>query len=336
MPSSRPQPPLLTADELRDLAALATRVRGHAGESIGTATSQRVGRGFELHGHDPYRPGDDARAIDWRARIRTGELWVRRHKAEGDGGVRIVVDDSASMTEGKRRLAARLAAALAVAAGAASLPVAIDGLPGAGQGGAERARLDPLGAPRALARLGHLGGQGRVGAIDHVHAGHPPGQPRGARRRAGGGHLGSRRPRAARRAGGVDHAGRRHQRGRGRGRRQPFGRAARAGQHHLVGLGQPGPDRVEVAGPGRRQIDHQDARSAALAAQRPGRGQPEQPDRDHQQPARPPGAAVAPPAGTAGRDQEPQRVHDGAAGRAPGQPQRRDQRQQEREPTRDR
>lgn len=161
MPSSRPQPPLLTADELRDLAALATRVRGHAGESIGTATSQRVGRGFELHGHDPYRPGDDARAIDWRARIRTGELWVRRHKAEGDGGVRIVVDDSASMTEGKRRLAARLAAALAVVAGAASLPVAIDGLTGAGQGGAERARLDPLGAPRALARLGHLGGQGR-------------------------------------------------------------------------------------------------------------------------------------------------------------------------------
>ena len=54
-------------------AALATRVRGHAGESIGTATSQRVGRGFELHGHDPYRPGDDARAIDWRARIRTGD-----------------------------------------------------------------------------------------------------------------------------------------------------------------------------------------------------------------------------------------------------------------------
>ena len=152
---------LLTTDELRDLAALATRIRGHAGESVGTATSQRVGRGFELHGHDPYRPGDDARSIDWRARIRTGELWVRRHKAEGDGGVRVVVDDSASMTDGKRRLSARLAAALAVVAGAASLPVAIDGLTGAGRGGAERTRLDPLGAPRALARLGNLAGQGK-------------------------------------------------------------------------------------------------------------------------------------------------------------------------------
>jgi uncharacterized protein (DUF58 family) len=161
------QAPLLTADELRDLAALATRVRGRAGESVGTATSQRIGRGFELHGHDPYRPGDDARAIDWRARIRTGELWVRRHKAEGDGGVRIVVDDSASMGERKRRQAARLAAALAVVAGAASLPVAIDGLTHAGRGGAERARLDARGAPRALARLGGLGGTGK-GSLPHA------------------------------------------------------------------------------------------------------------------------------------------------------------------------
>ena len=39
---------LLTADELRELAALATRIRGRAGEAIGTATSQRIGRGFEL------------------------------------------------------------------------------------------------------------------------------------------------------------------------------------------------------------------------------------------------------------------------------------------------
>lgn len=148
---------LLAADELRELAALATRVRGRAGESAGTATTARLGRGFELHGHDPYRPGDDVRAIDWRAKLRTGELWVRRHRAEGDGGVRIVVDDSPSMGEAKRALAARLAAALAVVAGAAALPVAIDGLTSAGRGGVERARLDPAGAPRALARLGRLG-----------------------------------------------------------------------------------------------------------------------------------------------------------------------------------
>ncbi len=154
--------PLLAGDELRELAALASRVRGRAGEAAGTSATARLGRGFELHGHDPYRPGDDARAIDWRARLRTGQLWVRRHRAEGDGGVRIVIDDSASMTGPKRRLAARVAAALAVVAGAAALPVAIDGLAAAGRGGADRARLDPRAAGRALARLGGLGDRGRI------------------------------------------------------------------------------------------------------------------------------------------------------------------------------
>ncbi|MCB9559106.1 MAG: DUF58 domain-containing protein [Kofleriaceae bacterium] len=158
---------LLTGDELRELAALAARVRGRAGEAAGTAATARLGRGYELHGHDPYRPGDDARAIDWRARLRTGELWVRRHRAEGDGGVRLMVDDSASMTEARRAVAARLAAALAVVAGAAALPVAIDGLAGAGRrGGADRARLDAAGAQRALARLGALGRGGTLGLGD--------------------------------------------------------------------------------------------------------------------------------------------------------------------------
>ncbi len=156
---------LLAADELRELAALAIRVRGRAGESVGTSSQARIGRGFELHGHGPYRPGDDARAIDWRARLRTGELWVRHHRAEGDGGVRVVVDDSSSMTGAKRRFAARLAAALAVVAGAAALPVAIDGLHSAGQGGVGRARLDPGAAPRALRRLGDLAVAGRGATI---------------------------------------------------------------------------------------------------------------------------------------------------------------------------
>lgn len=157
---------LLDADELRELAALARRVRGRAGESVGTAAAARQGKGFELLGHDRYRPGDDPRAIDWRARMRTGELWVRHHHAEGDGGVRIVVDDSASMTEPKRQLAARVSAAIAVVASAAALPVAIDGLSGASGprgGNAERARLDAPGARRALHRLGSLRADGRLG-----------------------------------------------------------------------------------------------------------------------------------------------------------------------------
>ena len=141
--------PLLDAGELRDLVALARRVRGRAGEGAGAVPSRRLGRGFEHHGHDPYRPGDDPRHLDWRARLRTGALWVRRYRAEGDGGVRIVLDDSASMAGPRGALAARLAAALAVVATAAQLPVAVDGL----GGGAERARLDGAGARRSMARL---------------------------------------------------------------------------------------------------------------------------------------------------------------------------------------
>lgn len=142
-------PALLDAAELRDLVALARRVRGRAGDGAGTAPSPRLGRGFEHHGHDPYRPGDDPRHLDWRARVRTGALWVRRFRAEGDGGVRIVVDDSASMAGARGDLAARLAAALAVVATAAQLPIAVDGL----GGGGERARLDGAGARRSMKRL---------------------------------------------------------------------------------------------------------------------------------------------------------------------------------------
>lgn len=155
---------LLEPHELHELAALAAHVRGRAGESAGTAAAARRGKGFELLGHDLYRPGDDARAIDWRARLRTGELWVRHHHAEGDGGVRIVVDDSASMTEAKRWLAARVAAAIAVVASAAALPVAIDGLTGAGARPVERARrLDAVGARRAVQLLRALRRDGRLG-----------------------------------------------------------------------------------------------------------------------------------------------------------------------------
>jgi uncharacterized protein (DUF58 family) len=151
-------PALLDAAELRELVALARRVRGRAGDGAGSVTSARLGRGFEHHGHDPYRPGDDPRHLDWRARLRTGALWIRRFRAEGDGGVRIVLDDSASMAGARGALAARLAAALAVVATAAQLPVAVDGL----GGGGERARLDGAGARRSMARLRGLAPGRRV------------------------------------------------------------------------------------------------------------------------------------------------------------------------------
>lgn len=157
---------LLAADELRGLVAVAARLRATGGDAGGTAVGARIGRGHDLHGLDPFRPGDDARAIDWRARLRTGELWVRRHHAEGDRALAVLVDDSASMTRDRRHLARRVAAALAVVAGAAALPIAVAGLTAARAGDRRPVRLGPTDVAARLAPLLASAGRSRVGLLD--------------------------------------------------------------------------------------------------------------------------------------------------------------------------
>lgn len=157
---------LLATDELRGLVAVAARLRAVGGDASGTALGARVGRGHDLHGLDPFRPGDDARAIDWRARLRTGELWVRRHHAEGDRALAVLVDDSASMTRDRGTLARRVAAALAVVAGAATLPIAIAGLGAASAGPRRAVRFGAADVAARLAPLTASAGGRRVGLLD--------------------------------------------------------------------------------------------------------------------------------------------------------------------------
>jgi uncharacterized protein (DUF58 family) len=152
---AKPASDLLESSELRDLAALAQHMRRRAGEQPGMMVTDRVGRGFELQGLDPFRAGDDARAIDWRTRLRTGELWVRRHHTEGDAAVSIIIDNSASMTPAKRRCAARAAAAIAVVAGAADLSLAVFDFSSSHEVAA-RARLDDAALHRALVAIDRL------------------------------------------------------------------------------------------------------------------------------------------------------------------------------------
>jgi len=144
---------LLAADELRGLVAVAARLRATGGDASGTAIGARVGRGHDLHGLDPFRPGDDPRAIDWRARQRTGALWVRRHHVEGERAIAVLIDDSASMTRARRQLARRIAAGLAVVAGAAALPIAVAGLGAAATRGRRPVRLGPGEVAARLAPL---------------------------------------------------------------------------------------------------------------------------------------------------------------------------------------
>lgn len=79
------------------------------------------GRGLEFDELRAYVPGDDVRALDWKAYARTGEPYIRRYREDRDLTVIFAVDISASQFAGaapqpKAALAAEIAAVLALAA----------------------------------------------------------------------------------------------------------------------------------------------------------------------------------------------------------------------------
>ncbi len=79
------------------------------------------GRGIEFDELRAYVPGDDVRALDWKAYARTGEPHIRRYREDRDLTVIFAVDISASQFTGaapqpKAALAAEIAAVLALAA----------------------------------------------------------------------------------------------------------------------------------------------------------------------------------------------------------------------------
>jgi uncharacterized protein (DUF58 family) len=114
-------------------AARSLQVRSRrevAGALAGGYRSAFRGGGLEFEESRPYAPGDDIRAIDWNAFARTGAAYVKRYREERDQLLLLVLDVSASMGFGtagpsKAALAARSAALLAAAAGAAGDRVAL-------------------------------------------------------------------------------------------------------------------------------------------------------------------------------------------------------------------
>ena len=79
------------------------------------------GRGLEFDDLRPYEPGDDLRALDWKALARTSNPMIRRYREDRDLTVLFVVDVSASQVAGalprtKADLAAEMCAVLAMAA----------------------------------------------------------------------------------------------------------------------------------------------------------------------------------------------------------------------------
>ena len=84
--------------ELRYIeVATARKIRN---QRVGTYQSPLRGPGFDFDEHQPYRPGDDVRRIDWNVTARMGAPFVRHTHAEREMNVMVVMDVSRSMSLG--------------------------------------------------------------------------------------------------------------------------------------------------------------------------------------------------------------------------------------------
>jgi uncharacterized protein (DUF58 family) len=72
-------------------------------QRVGVYQSPMRGPGFDFDEHQPYRPGDDVRRIDWNVTARMGAPFVRHTHAERELNVMIVMDVSKSMSMGSER-----------------------------------------------------------------------------------------------------------------------------------------------------------------------------------------------------------------------------------------
>jgi uncharacterized protein (DUF58 family) len=69
-------------------------------QRVGAYQSPLRGPGFDFDEHQPYRPGDDVRRIDWNVTARMGAPYVRHTHAEREMNVMVVMDVSRSMSLG--------------------------------------------------------------------------------------------------------------------------------------------------------------------------------------------------------------------------------------------
>jgi uncharacterized protein (DUF58 family) len=123
-------------------------------------------RGFsrDFASHRPYAPGDEARAIDWKAYARLDRYYVREYRAEDRVAMVVLVDASASMTFRAGARETKLDVARRAAAGLAWLALA--------QG--DEAGLSPVGAAESGV-LRPRAGAGQLAALDAALTGLSPG-----------------------------------------------------------------------------------------------------------------------------------------------------------------
>jgi uncharacterized protein (DUF58 family) len=127
-----PGPRLLDAELLAGLRGLQLRRRRSAGGAEGMHAGARGGQGEDFFQHRAYVPGEDLRAVDFRASARSGHLLVKELHRSLRQPLVVVVDTSASMALfGKQRCAAQLGAGLSLLALRRGDPVSVLALVGA-------------------------------------------------------------------------------------------------------------------------------------------------------------------------------------------------------------
>ncbi len=97
-----------------DRYALAARELSAAS---GERSAREAGSSVEFHDFRPYQPGDELRAVDWRAYARSKRLITRLYQAERTIDVHVVLDVSASMGLGDKAAHARTIAEIVTYAG---------------------------------------------------------------------------------------------------------------------------------------------------------------------------------------------------------------------------
>jgi uncharacterized protein (DUF58 family) len=107
------------ADQARLRGAALSPKRPAAPNAVGRHRASTRGFSRDFASHRPYAPGDEARAIDWKAYARLDRYYVREFRAEDRVALSVLLDASASMTfrggarETKLDVARRAAAGLA-------------------------------------------------------------------------------------------------------------------------------------------------------------------------------------------------------------------------------
>lgn len=96
---------------LLDRYALVTGARG---ARSGERSAREAGHSVEFLDYRAYQPGDEPRAVDWRAYARSGRLYTRLYHAERAAELHVLLDTSPSMRlHGKRAYAAAAARVVA-------------------------------------------------------------------------------------------------------------------------------------------------------------------------------------------------------------------------------